>query len=174
MLLRCLSNYRVIGKFQTRISQLWGFTRSCGKTSVRLVNRGPGLMMQGMHLNTNSWFHVCFIFGMVCIITMTTTWARWRLKSPASRLFTQPFIQPQILEKIKALRHWSLCGEFTGDRCIPRTKDQLHGKCFHLMTSSCNGRMNTDILIHDTRSEIWQWWISMKSILISIFVGIWC
>ena len=27
------------------------------------------------------------------IITMTSWWARWRLKSPASRLFIQPFIQ---------------------------------------------------------------------------------
>ena len=26
-------------------------------------------------------------------ITMTSWWVRWRLKSPASRLFTQPFIQ---------------------------------------------------------------------------------
>ena len=37
--------------------------------------------------------------------------------------------------KIKAPRHWPLCGEFTG-RWIPRTKGQLRGKCFHLMTSS--------------------------------------
>ena len=29
-----------------------------------------------------------------------------------------------------------LCGEFTGDRWIPRTIGQLRGKCFHLMTSS--------------------------------------
>ena len=29
-----------------------------------------------------------------------------------------------------------LCGEFTGDRWIPRTNGQLRGKCFHLMTSS--------------------------------------
>ena len=41
--------------------------------------------------------------------------ARWRLKSPASRLFTQPFIKAQIKENIKAPRHWPLCGEFTGD-----------------------------------------------------------
>ena len=34
-------------------------------------------------------------------------------------------------------RHWPLWGEFTGDRWIPRTKDQKRGKCFHLMTSSC-------------------------------------
>ena len=38
-------------------------------------------------------------------------------------------------KKIKAPRHWSLCGEFTGDRWIPRTNGQLRGKCFHLMTS---------------------------------------
>ena len=47
-------------------------------------------------------------------ITMTSWWPRWRLKSPASRLFTQPFIQTQIKENIKAPRHWPLCGEFTG------------------------------------------------------------
>ena len=70
-------------------------------------------------------------------ITMTSQWARWRLKSPASRLFTQAFIQAQIKENIKAPPHWSLCGEFTGNRWIPRTKGQWRGKCFHLMTSSC-------------------------------------
>ena len=40
---------------------------------------------------------------------------RWRLKSPVSPLFTQPLIQAQIEENIKAPRHWPLCGEFTGD-----------------------------------------------------------
>ena len=43
----------------------------------------------------------------------------------------------QIKENIKPPRHWPLCGEFTGDRWIPRTNGQLRGKCFHLMTSSC-------------------------------------
>ena len=46
-------------------------------------------------------------------ITVTSWWARWRLKSPASRLFTQPFIQTRIKENIKAPRHWPLCGELT-------------------------------------------------------------
>ena len=41
---------------------------------------------------------------------MTSEWARWRLKSPASRLFTQPFIRAQIKVNIKAPRHWPLCG----------------------------------------------------------------
>ena len=40
------------------------------------------------------------------------------------KLFTQPFIWAQIKENIKALRHWPLCGEFTGDRWILRTNDQ--------------------------------------------------
>ena len=37
----CLSNFRSIGKVLTRISRLRDFTRSCGKTSVHLVNRSP-------------------------------------------------------------------------------------------------------------------------------------
>ena len=57
-------------------------------------------------------------------ITVTPQWARWRLKSPASPLFTQPFSQTQIKENINALCHWPLCGEFTGDRWIPRTNGQ--------------------------------------------------
>ena len=69
---------------------------------------------------------------------MTSQWPRWRLKSPASRLFTQSFILTQIKENIKVPHHWPLCGEFTGDRWIPRRNGQLRGKCFHLMTSSCN------------------------------------
>ena len=47
-------------------------------------------------------------------ITVTSQWPRWRLKSPASRLFILSFIQAQIKENIKAPRHWPLCGEFTG------------------------------------------------------------
>ena len=49
-----------------------------------------------------------------------------RLKSPASRLFTQPSIQTQINENIKAPRHWPLV------RGIHRWR----GKSFHLMMSS--------------------------------------
>ena len=45
---------------------------------------------------------------------MTSQWARLHLKSPASRLFSEPFIQAEIKENIKAPRHWPLCGEVTG------------------------------------------------------------
>ena len=45
-------------------------------------------------------------------------------QSPASRLFTQPFIKVQIKENIEAPRYWHLCEEFTGHRRIPRTNGQ--------------------------------------------------
>ena len=35
-------------------------------------------------------------------------------KTPASRFFTQSFIQTQIKENIKAPRHWPLCGKSPG------------------------------------------------------------
>ena len=55
-------------------------------------------------------------------ITMTSQWARCHLKSPASRMFAQPFVQAQIKEKIKTLCHWPIWGESTGDRWIHLTK----------------------------------------------------
>ena len=80
-------------------------------------------------------------------------------RNPASAKFTAEhytdFIMGAIASKIPSLtivystvysdadqrkhrspRHWPLCGEFTGDRWIPRTNGQLRGNCFHLMTSS--------------------------------------
>ena len=44
---------------------------------------------------TNFIESYCYI-----VIFVTSLWARWRLKSPASWLFTQPFIQAQIKENI--------------------------------------------------------------------------
>ena len=81
---------------------------------------------------SSSW--VVHTYHLMCI--MTSWWARYHLKSPASRLFIQPFILVLIKENINAPRHWPLCGEFTGNRWIPRTNGHLRGKCFHLMTSS--------------------------------------
>ena len=56
--------------------------------------------------------------GFDYFITLTWQWARLRLKSPASPLFTQPYILAQINENIKVPCHWPLCGEFTGHRWI--------------------------------------------------------
>ena len=46
---------------------------------------------------------------------MTSLWAQWHLKSPASWSFTQPFVQEEIKENIKAPCHWLLWGEFTSE-----------------------------------------------------------
>ena len=45
-------------------------------------------------------------------------------------MFTQLFGQAQIKENIKALRHWPLSREFTGDRWILRTKGPVSRKMF--------------------------------------------
>ena len=44
----------------------------------------------------------------------------------------------QIKENIEAPRHWPLRGDFTG---TGEKKGQLCGKCFHLMSSSCEWSM---------------------------------
>ena len=91
--------------------------------------------------------------------------AQWRLKSPASRLFIQLFIQEQIKENIKAPRHWPLCAEFTGDRWIPRSKGQQRGKCFHLMMSSwCqwNESSSVQVLVWHQCSLVIMWTLITK------------
>ena len=47
-------------------------------------------------------------------ITVTSSWARWCLKSPAYRLLAQPFVQVQIKGNVKAPRQWPLWGESAG------------------------------------------------------------
>ena len=67
--------------------------------------------------NTSGFLHI-----HVYPITMKSWWAWWHLKSPASRLFTQPSIQGEAQRNIKAPRHWPLCREFTGGWWIPAQK----------------------------------------------------
>ena len=57
-------------------------------------------------------------------ITMVSKWSPWRLKSPVSWLFAQPFVQAHIKENNKAPRHWPLLGESTGDQWISLPKGQ--------------------------------------------------
>ena len=71
------------------------------------------------HIWWNYKSHVQYSIHTFCVITLTSSWPRWRLKSPALWLFTQPFIQTQIKENLKAPRHWLLCGEFTGTGLFP-------------------------------------------------------
>ena len=68
----------------------------------------------------------------------------------------------------------SLCGEFTGDRWIPRTKGRWRGKCFHLMTSSydyCNS------IYYHTIMSISRWLLTiplgMRMTPFELFVDVW-
>ena len=60
--------------------------------------------------------------GWSFAITLTSKWAWWRHRSPASILFTHQFVQAQIKENIKAPRHWPLWEEFTGAGEFPAQK----------------------------------------------------
>ena len=80
-------------------------------------------------VNITLWY--CRLLPALILPSHNTSWntpspLQWRhnerLKSPASWLSIQPFVQAQVKENIKAPRHWPLWGEFTGDRWIPRTK----------------------------------------------------
>ena len=62
--------------------------------------------------------------GLIAI-TMTSQWARWRPRSRASRLFTQPFIQAQIKKTSSKLHATDLCvgnSPVTGTGEFPRIK----------------------------------------------------
>ena len=79
-------------------------------------------------------FSTAFSWMKMCSITVTSKWAAWRLKSPASEVFAQSFVKAYIKE-YKSLHHWPLWGESTGDRWIPLREVSVTR--FHLMTSSC-------------------------------------
>ena len=99
------------------VSQLMLFVTSCHCNYVHIFSCA-GLWPYRV------WNKTYESIRLLTPITVTSLWVRWRLKSPASRLFARPFVQAQIKENMKALRHWLLWGEFTGDQWISRTKGQ--------------------------------------------------
>ena len=104
-LLRCMGSMKAISNLTQILNFNWQNTKHTLKWNPK----------------TNRYKCLFYWHKLHCgqVITMTSPWARWHLKSPASPLFTQPFIRAHIKENIKAPRHWPLCGEFTGDRWIP-------------------------------------------------------
>ena len=143
---RVMTVWQIYNHWHTRFNtdrtsyHIWHYVRQSFKISpnVYYITTPPPPPPPPTHTHTHTHTHtntqtirwVCFeqkrfrMSDTELIIIVTSLWARWRLKSPASRLFTQAIIQAQIKENIKAPRHWPLWGEFTGDRWIPRTKDQ--------------------------------------------------
>ena len=91
--------------------------------------------------------------------------SRWRLKTPVSRLFAQPFIRAHIKENIKALRHWLLWGETTDDRWIH--KGTVTRKMLHLMTSSCSALWCQDICGH-SENQVGVPYVDVTSTLFTV------
>ena len=65
----------------------------------------------------------------ICIVKRLSHYSDVIMGAMASQITSLPIVystvvQAQINENIKALRHRPLCGEFTGDRWIPRTNGQ--------------------------------------------------
>ena len=106
------------------------------------------------------WRKTHWFYKSTSSITVTSLWMWWHLKSPASWWFAQSFVQAAIKEKIEALHHWPLWGEFTDDCWIPLTRGQYLGKCFHFMTSSCS---YDELLYHPPSQNSWKnlfkWWM---------------
>ena len=63
------------------------------ETSVLIIS------FLGCFLNLKCWW--CHYISVMYFITITSLWTRWRLKSPASPLVSQLFIQAHIKEKPK-------------------------------------------------------------------------
>ena len=77
--------------------------------------------------------------------TMTSQWAWWRLKSPAPRLFAQPFIQAQIKEKSK-LGVTGLCAEnspVTGEFPAQMASNVENASIWWRHHALRNGRVNS-------------------------------
>ena len=92
------------------------------------------------------------------IIAVTSQWARWHLKSPASRLFSQAFIQAQIKENIKAPRQWPLY-----KLPVTRKKFPFYDVIMCMLS-------NTIIGIMVFQKDIFRGWMVVKMLVVSASV----
>ena len=106
------------------------------------LNITPGKTVSLAGIKYYNWVQVITRAEWICSVmapdSFRTTQTKWCLPShyndaimsAMASLITSltivysTVIQAQIKENIKAPRHWPLCGEFTGDRWIPRTNGQ--------------------------------------------------
>ena len=108
-------------------------------------NRGGDDSFDGLMSGRYAWHQVIVVVNILALLLTMVILYHYNdviVGTVASQITSltvvySTVIQTQIKEDIKAPRHWPLWGEFTGDRWIPRTNGQYRGKCFQLMTSSC-------------------------------------
>ena len=79
---RCLSNFRAIRPLQHPISWLRDFTRFGGKTSYRLVNRGPGVLFDSSCVILGTYWLYKHIFKI------WLDWMGWNIFNITQRVET--------------------------------------------------------------------------------------
>ena len=133
----CINDIRydpmdIMGCIFYRLSSTYGtisYSIDISRSKIRrnMIRRGYNNIDVGKFQNfqkTSGWTLGCLsvVFWRIMIavlnivldsmaITVASLWARWRLESPASRLFVQPFVQVRIKVTSKAPRHWPFWGE---------------------------------------------------------------
>ena len=117
----------------------------CSGCNVLIIIKG--ILPKGPYRPCVSMAGRALLAGGYPCIMMTSQWARWRLESPASQLFTQLFIQTQIKENIKATRHWPLCGNSPRTGACPTQMAsnvenvsiwwRHHGICVWIQVTAC-------------------------------------
>ena len=136
----CVSKLNIIGSdnglslgwhkgiFWTNAGILWIGPLGTNFSEILIEIRTFSFKKMRLKMSSGKWRPFCLGLN---VLIYRYGYLQWRhnehvgvANSPASRLFTWPFIQAQIKENIKAPRHCPLCGEFTGDRWIPCTKGQ--------------------------------------------------
>ena len=130
----------------------WPFVREIHRSPVNFPHKGQwrgALMFSLIYPWINDWvnnreagdlrrqhghYDVIVMYSpssraFAIIFSKSLQWCLWRLKSPASRFFAQPFVQAQVREKISRLRGTGLSEGNPSDQWIPLKKGQLCAKC---------------------------------------------
>ena len=77
-----------ISKYQAQVRHRWRQLKATDAKNTDIHPRGKDRVRLEFMVTV----------GFYCNIMVTSQWAPWLLKSPASRLFAQPFVQAHIIE----------------------------------------------------------------------------
>ena len=99
-----------ISNFVKPVEKNLGIYSLIGRTSYRKIWWSLEIARFGLRYFQSLWNLAGTLAPSIHKISL-----QLRLKSPASPLFTQSFIQTQVKENIKTPRHWPLCGEYAGN-----------------------------------------------------------
>ena len=100
--------------------------------------------MQGLHFNFRGFLEITLL---------------WRHNGRDSVSNHQPhdcLLNCLFRRRSKKTSKLRVTGLVTGDRWIPHTNGQSRGKCFHLMTSSCNSFIIT-MAIHNQQQRLYNY-----------------